>query len=90
MEKNEDFAAAYIEMLAMYSLIVIGRAADPAHSILAHVKFRTSPQLGPLAFSASWSELAERRCVDNVKAAAVAALDMMARRSAKENSLPDE
>jgi DNA-binding GntR family transcriptional regulator len=35
-------------------------------------------------------ELAERCCVDHVKAAAVAALDMIARTSAKENSLPDE
>jgi DNA-binding GntR family transcriptional regulator len=35
-------------------------------------------------------ELAERCCSDHVKAAAVAALDMIARNSAKENSLPDE
>lgn len=35
-------------------------------------------------------ELAERCCVDHVKAAAVAALDMIARTSAKENQLPDE
>jgi len=35
-------------------------------------------------------ELAERCCVDHVKAAAVAALDMIARTSAKENSPSDE
>ena len=35
-------------------------------------------------------ELAERCCVDHVKAAAVAALDMIQRMSAKENQLPDE
>jgi len=33
-------------------------------------------------------ELAERCCVDHVKAAAVAALDMIERTSAKENLLP--
>ncbi|NOJ45916.1 GntR family transcriptional regulator [Bradyrhizobium archetypum] len=35
-------------------------------------------------------ELAERCCVDHVKAAAMAALDMIQRMSGKENSLPDE
>ena len=35
-------------------------------------------------------ELAERCCIDHVKAAAVAALDMIQRMSAKENTLPDE
>ena len=35
-------------------------------------------------------ELAERCCVDHVKAAAVAALDMITRTSAKENQLPDQ
>ncbi|KRR22785.1 GntR family transcriptional regulator [Bradyrhizobium lablabi] len=35
-------------------------------------------------------ELAERCCIDHVKAAAVAALDMIQRMPAKENTLPDE
>jgi len=35
-------------------------------------------------------ELAERCCADHIKAAAVAALDMIARTAAKENQLPDE
>jgi DNA-binding GntR family transcriptional regulator len=35
-------------------------------------------------------ELAERCCIDHVKAAAAAALDMIQRTTAKENALPDE
>jgi hypothetical protein len=34
--------------------------------------------------------LAERCCVDRLKAAAVAALDVIARMSSKASSLPDE